>query len=113
MPENKTALAGLAIFKDALVALKSKIVQEDTPQGAYEFKDEKITQGKRQKANNEALALLREFQLDPSRKAKKTEKKVDEKQEKINKLNKDLQKAIKDERYEDAAKIRDEIKKLQ
>ena len=30
-----------------------------------------------------------------------------------NKLNKDLQKAIKDERYEDAAKIRDEIKKLQ
>ena len=29
------------------------------------------------------------------------------------KLNKDLQKAIKDERYEDAAKIRDEIKKLQ
>ena len=46
-------------------------------------------------------------------KAKKTEKKVDEKQEKINKLNKDLQKAIKDERYEDAAKIRDEIKKLQ
>ena len=46
-------------------------------------------------------------------KAKKIEKKVDEKQEKINKLNKDLQKAIKDERYEDAAKIRDEIKKLQ
>ena len=33
--------------------------------------------------------------------------------EEINKLNKDLQKAIKDERYEDAAKIRDEIKKLQ
>lgn len=74
MPENKTALAGLAIFKDALVALKSKIVQEDTPQGAYEFKDEKITQGKRQKANNEALALLREFQLDPSRKATEAEK---------------------------------------
>ena len=74
MPENKTALAGLAIFKDALVALKSKIVQEDTPQGAYEFKDEKITQSKRQKANNEALALLREFQLDPSRKATEAEK---------------------------------------
>ena len=29
------------------------------------------------------------------------------------KLNKDLQKAIKEERYEDAAKIRDEIKKIQ
>ena len=40
-------------------------------------------------------------------------KKVDEKQEKIGKLNKDLQKAIKEERYEDAAKIRDEIKKIQ
>ncbi len=40
-------------------------------------------------------------------------KKVDEKQEKIDKLNKDLQKAIKEERYEDAAKIRDEIKKIQ
>lgn len=39
-------------------------------------------------------------------------KKVDEKQEKINKLNKDLNQAIKEERYEDAAKIRDEIKKI-
>lgn len=38
--------------------------------------------------------------------------KIDEKQEKINKLNKDLQLAINEERYEDAAKIRDEIKKL-
>ena len=41
------------------------------------------------------------------------EHKVDEKQEKINKLNKDLQQAIKEERYEDAAKYRDEIKKIQ
>ena len=32
---------------------------------------------------------------------------------KLSKLQKDLQKAIKDERYEDAAKIRDEIKKLE
>ena len=31
----------------------------------------------------------------------------------VDKLQKDLQKAIKDERYEDAAKIRDEIKKLE
>lgn len=38
--------------------------------------------------------------------------KVDEKEEKLNKLNKDLQLAIKEERYEDAAKIRDEIKKI-
>lgn len=34
-----------------------------------------------------------------------------EKESKIKKLNIDLKKAIKDERYEDAAKIRDEIKK--
>jgi len=32
---------------------------------------------------------------------------------KIEKLKKDLEKAIKDERYEDAAKIRDEIKKME
>ena len=31
----------------------------------------------------------------------------------MEKLQKDLQKAIKDERYEDAAKIRDEIKKIE
>lgn len=41
------------------------------------------------------------------------ESKVNEKQEKIDKLNKDLQQAIKEERYEDAAKYRDEIKKIQ
>ena len=34
------------------------------------------------------------------------------KEEKIKQLNADLKKAIKEERYEDAAKIRDEIKKL-
>lgn len=39
--------------------------------------------------------------------------KIDKKQEQINKLNKDLQLAIKEERYEDAAKFRDEIKKVQ
>lgn len=38
--------------------------------------------------------------------------KKDEKQEKIDKLNEELKQAIKEERYEDAAKIRDEIKKL-
>lgn len=38
---------------------------------------------------------------------------VNEKQNKIDELNKELQLAIKEERYEDAAKIRDEIKGLQ
>ena len=45
------------------------------------------------------------------KKATKTVKK-DEKQEKIDKLNEELKQAIKEERYEDAAKLRDEIKKL-
>lgn len=39
-------------------------------------------------------------------------KKESKEESKIDKLNKDLKKAIKEERYEDAAKIRDEIKKL-
>ncbi len=37
----------------------------------------------------------------------------DKKESKLEKLQKDLQKAIKDERYEDAAKIRDEIKEIE
>lgn len=42
-----------------------------------------------------------------------TKKKENKEQEsKLEKLQKDLQKAIKEERYEDAANIRDEIKKL-
>lgn len=36
-----------------------------------------------------------------------------EKQEKIKELNNEIQKAIKEERYEDAAKYRDEIKKIE
>lgn len=43
----------------------------------------------------------------------KEESKEDKTKTKIESLQKDLQKAIKDERYEDAAKIRDEIKKLE
>lgn len=49
---------------------------------------------------------------------KKIEKKAEDKKEKtsenveINKLQEELKKAIKEERYEDAAKIRDEIKEI-
>ena len=43
----------------------------------------------------------------------KTTNKKDIKSEQIKKLNEDLKLAIKEERYEDAAKIRDEIKKLE
>jgi len=52
------------------------------------------------------------------RKSKKAVNKVQKNQEqkeddKLKKLEKDLKQAIKEERYEDAAKLRDEIKKLE
>lgn len=43
----------------------------------------------------------------------KNEPLVDKTMEQIDKLNSDIKLAIKEERYEDAAKIRDEIKKLE
>lgn len=45
-------------------------------------------------------------------KGKENEKILDTKKSKIEKLQVDLKKAISDERYEDAAKIRDQIKEL-
>ena len=56
------------------------------------------------------------FENSKKNKSSESKEKVDEKEEKkkeIAKLQKDLQKAIKEERYEDAAKIRDEIKVLE
>lgn len=41
------------------------------------------------------------------------DKKIKKEETELEKLQKDLQKAIKDERYEDAAKIRDEIKTIE
>lgn len=41
------------------------------------------------------------------------EEKLTEKDVKLNKLNEDLRKAVKEERYEDAATIRDEIQELE
>ena len=40
-------------------------------------------------------------------------KKVKDKTEKLDSLKKDLNKAIEEERYEDAAKIRDKIKEIE
>ena len=48
--------------------------------------------------------------FENSEKAESTKK--DTKENKLEKLQDDLKKAIKEERYEDAAKIRDEIKKM-
>ena len=52
------------------------------------------------------------FESAQKNKINKNESKKTEKESKLKSLQKDLQKAIKDERYEDAAKIRDEIKKI-
>ena len=52
-----------------------------------------------------------EYNKKQFEKTKKESKTVSDKENKIDKLQKDLKKAIKEERYEDAAKIRDEIKK--
>ena len=49
-------------------------------------------------------------QIKLNKKTNKEEKNV--KEDKLSKLQKDLDKAIKEERYEDAAKIRDEIKEM-
>lgn len=63
-----------------------------------------------QGANRHVGRGYREITAKSGNKAKKaTPKKAESKQEK---LQKDLQKAIKDERYEEAAKIHDELKKL-
>ena len=47
-----------------------------------------------------------------SENAKNAKREANSKEEKIKKLNAELKTAIKEERYEDAAKIRDEIKKM-
>lgn len=43
---------------------------------------------------------------------KKQKVKKQKKEDKVEKLESELKQAVKEERYEDAAKIRDEIKKL-
>lgn len=49
---------------------------------------------------------------EKSKTSNRTKKENDSKEAKIQRLNADLKLAIKEERYEDAAKIRDEIKKM-
>ncbi len=49
---------------------------------------------------------------DKKENAKVQPKKEESKEEKIARLESDLEKAIRDERYEDAAKIRDELKEM-
>ncbi len=68
----------------------------------------RLTKGEKDNVAEDVKRAYAKANKDNSQKNEKTEK-----DKKIEKLNADLKLAIKEERYEDAAKIRDEIKKLQ
>ena len=57
-----------------------------------------------------AEKIQHEANLERLKSDSETSEKIKAAQEEIEKLKKDLEKAIKEERYEDAAKIRDKIK---
>lgn len=63
--------------------------------------------------NRNRLEASKKQNIKKHSKENKEEKERIEQVKQIEKLQKDLQKAIKEERYEDAAKMRDEIKKLE
>lgn len=79
--------------------------------------DVKKAKGEFRKVENDASSSEEENnQNDKANNSKSKDKKLElerEKQEKIKNLNISLKQAIKEERYEDAAKIRDEIKELE
>ncbi len=64
-----------------------------------------------QGANKHTGRKYREIESDKT--DKKARRTVNKEETELEKLQKELQKAIKDERYEDAAKIRDQIKKVE
>lgn len=74
MPLNETAQKGLDVFKNALVALTSKKAVPELPMGVFEFQDIKITPKVRQASNDSAVELMRQLELDPTRKATAEEK---------------------------------------
>lgn len=64
------------------------------------------------KTNNEENKIRSSINDNMDNKDNKTNKPQEEKDNKIKKLERDLELAIKEERYEDAAKIRDELKEM-
>lgn len=78
------------------------------------FSDRINTVLKRIQGSTEYLGRKSENQnINKIDKIKQNRKEPNSKEEKISNMQEELKKAIKDERYEDAAKIRDEIKKLE
>lgn len=75
----------------------------------------RLSQRDKKKVAEDVQKARQKLDGENSKTAKNKEKvthKKDSKEAKIEKLNEDLKAAIKEERYEDAAKIRDEIKKM-
>ena len=75
----------------------------------------RLTSSDKKKVAEDVEKAHKKVNVDNSKTTKNEEKpthKDNKKEEKIEKLNEDLKLAIKEERYEDAAKIRDEIKKM-
>ena len=70
-----------------------------------------FNKNERRKDNNEEL--LCDSKHCSSRKEKNVEENVNIKDKQLENLKKDLKQAIQEERYEDAAKLRDEIKKME
>ena len=69
---------------------------------------------KRLHGNNRYIGRkVKNSTVTENKKISEADKKVDTKEESIKKLKLEIKKMIKEERYEEAAKIRDEIKKLE
>lgn len=72
----------------------------------------RLTANDKKEVAEDVKKVCNKSDKENSKKEKDETKKSEDKLNKIEKLNADLKLAIKEERYEDAAKIRDEIKKL-
>ena len=91
-----------ATFEDKLDPIIKKIQGANRHVGRLAKEIDNKKNGKKESENKEKI------------KEKNTDiKNIEQNQEKIEELQRKLKEAIKEERYEDAAKIRDEIKKLE
>ena len=90
------------IFEDRLDPIIKKVQGANRHVGRLAKEIDNKKNGKKESENKEKI------------KEKNTDiKNIEQNQEKIEELQRKLKEAIKEERYEDAAKIRDEIKKLE
>ena len=62
MPQNRQVYDALITFTDAVNQLKEKQNPQTAVTGLFSFKDVKVTKTVRQKANDRAVALLKELE---------------------------------------------------